>query len=493
MTDSLCFTPATELADRITSGDLSPTTVVDAHLDRIDERNDRTNAYVTVLREHARERARDAERTIANDERWGPLHGVPVAIKDLSPMAGVRTTNGSKPFADNVADTDAILVERLRDAGAIPLGKTNACEFGHKGTTDNRLFGPTSTPFDLDLNAGGSSGGSAAAVADGIATVAMGGDGGGSIRIPAACCGVYGFVPSFGRVPHEVRPDAFNEHTPFVRRGPLTRSVGDAAAVMEVIAGPDPRDPFSLPEDGTDYISAVERDISDLSVAYSPNLGLFPVQTGVRDVLDDAVDALSAAGADITAVDPPFDRSLEELFEVWGTIWEAMYAGIAESLRATGFDLLGDHRSELSPVFAEGIEAGLELDVTDLKRANRARTEIRDTLRSVYADHDLLVTATTTRPPVENTDETVGPETVGGEFVGSPIGWCLTYPFNLVENPSASVPAGLDRDGLPVGLQLVGDRFDDETVLAASAALERERPWRAAYPGLGDNTNSRPA
>lgn len=489
MTDPLCFTPATELTDRITSGGLSPTTVVDAHLDRIAERNDRTNAYVNVLHDRARKRAREAERAIANDERWGSLHGVPVAIKDLSPIAGVRTTNGSKLFADNVGNKDAILVERLRNAGAILIGKTNACEFGHKGTTDNRLFGPTSTPFDLNLNAGGSSGGSAAAVADGVATVAMGGDGGGSIRIPAACCGVYGFVPSFGRVPHEVRPNAFNEHTPFVRRGPLTRTVGDAAAVMEVVAGPDPRDPFSIPEDGTEYINAVERDINDLSVAYSPDLGLFPVQAGMRDVLDDAVDALSAAGADITAVDPPFDRSLKELFEVWKIIWESMYAGMAEDLRATGFNPLGDRRSELSSVFAEGLETGLELDVTDLKRANIARTEIRDTLQSVYTDHDLLVTATTTRPPVENTDETIGPETVGGEFVGSPIGWCLTYPFNLVENPSASVPAGLDRDGLPVGLQLVGDRFEDETVLAASAAIERERSWRAEYLRLADSTD----
>lgn len=475
--------PATNLADGIAAGEYSSIAVVDAYLDRISRRNSRTNAYVTVLEDRAREQARNVDSGVADGKELGPLAGVPVAIKDLAPMAGVRTTFGSKLFADNIAKTDAILVERLEAAGAIPIGKTNACEFGHKGTTDNGVFGPTSTPFDLDRNAGGSSGGSAAAVADGLTPLAHGGDGGGSIRIPAACCGVYGLNPSFGRIPQMARPDAFNEHTPFVRRGPLTRTVKDAALMLDVLSGTDPRDLFALPDSAETFLPATDQPVDDISVAYSPNLGLFPLADPVRDVLDDAVDALAAAGADVDRVDPPFDHSLREIFEAWKTTWRTIYAGLAEGFRVEGTDFV-ENRDQLSPAFADIVEEGLELTVPELKRANRIRTSVADAIQTIHDDHNLLVTSTLTRPPVENEQETIGPETVEGTFVGSPIGWCLTYPFNLVPNPSASVPAGLDDGGLPVGMQLVGRRFADDTVLAASAAVERERPWEEIYEKL---------
>jgi len=480
MTTQFHDLPATDLRAGIATGEYSAVTVIDAYLDRINQRNDRTNAYVTVLEDRARQRAQEVDTAVSDGDELGPLAGVPVAVKDLAPMAGVRTTFGSKLFADNVAETDAILVERLEAAGAIPIGKTNACEFGHKGTTDNGLFGPTSTPFDLDRNAGGSSGGSAAAVADGLAPVAHGGDGGGSIRIPAACCGVYGFNPSFGRIPQEARPDAFNEHTPFVRRGPLTRTVKDAALLLDVLSGADARDLFALPDPVGRFLPATDRPVDDISVAYSPDLGLFPLADPVREVLDDAVSALTAAGADVVRVDPPFGHSLREIFEAWKTTWRTIYAGLAEGFRVEGTDFVAN-RDQLSPAFADIVEEGLELTVPELKRANRVRTSVADAIQSVHDDHDLLVTSTLTRAPVENGAETIGPETVEGKFVGSPIGWCLTYPFNLVPNPSASVPAGLDERGLPVGMQLVGKRFADDTVLAASAAIERERPWERIY------------
>lgn len=482
MMSKICKVAATEMANRIKAGDISPVRAVEAHLDRIADKNDRTNAYVTILNAAAREQSYNAERAVETGAALGPLHGVPVGIKDLSEMAGVRTTFGSKPLADNVAEADAILVKRLRAAGAIPLGKTNACEFGHKGTTDNRIFGPTSTPFDLERNAGGSSGGSAAAVATGLAPVAIGGDGGGSIRIPAACCGVYGFNPSYGRVPHEVRPDAFNEQTPFVRRGPLSRSVKDSALVMEVIGGPDECDPFSLPAGGVDYLGALNKSIEGYSIAYSPDLGCFPLEDDIRSVMDEAVSAFESAGAQVTDTDPDFSHTLREMFNAWKTTWEVMYAGLAEGFRTEGIDLIGEHRKDLTPSFRELVKSGLELSVPDLKRASRVRTSIRDAINEVFDDYDLLVTATLSRPPVENTKHTIGPERVNGKFVGAPIGWCLTYPFNLVENPAASVPAGLDDRGLPVGMQIVGPRFGDEAVLAGSAAVEQERPWIDTYP-----------
>jgi amidase/aspartyl-tRNA(Asn)/glutamyl-tRNA(Gln) amidotransferase subunit A len=480
MTSQLHNVSASNLAAGIAAGDYSPVKVVDAYLDRISQRNDQTNAYVTILEDRAREQAQKVITAMDSGEELGPLAGVPVAIKDLAPMTDVRTTFGSKLFADNVADTDAILVERLEAAGAIPIGKTNACEFGHKGTTDNPLFGPTSTPFDLNRNAGGSSGGSAAAVADALAPVAHGGDGGGSIRIPAACCGVYGLNPSFGRIPQKARPDAFNEHTPFVRRGPLTRTVKDAALLLDALSGTDPRDLFALPDPAGTFLPATDRPVDDISVAYSPDLGLFPLADSVREVLDDAIGALAAAGADIVQIDPSFDHSLREIFEAWKTTWRTTYAGLAEGFRVKGTDFI-KNRNQLSPAFFEIIEEGLALTVPELKRANRVRTSVADAIRAVHANHDLLVTSTLSRPPVKNEQETIGPDFVEGQFVGSPIGWCLTYPFNLIPNPSASVPAGLDDQGLPVGMQFVGGRFADDTVLAASAALERERPWKGIY------------
>lgn len=474
---------AIELSEQISENNISPIEIIDTYINRIQDKNHRTNSYITILEKQAREKAVEAELAVERGEELPPLHGVPVAIKDLAPMAGVRTTFGSKLFEDNIAETTAILIKRLRSAGAIPIGKTNACEFGHKGTTDNSIVGATSTPFDLNRNAGGSSGGSAAAVADRLSPLAHGGDGGGSIRIPAACCGVYGLNPSYGRVPNETRPDAFNEHTPFVRRGPLTRTVADAAVMLDVIAGPHPSDPFSLPERNTGYISAVDRPIDNLSVVYTPDLGIFPLDEQIREVLDKAIDALGNSGADIVRMDPPFDYSLRAIFDAWETTWQMTYAGLAEGFRINGTNFI-ENLDDLSPDFADIVEAGMNLTITEIKRANRIRTSVMDTVQTVHEDHDLIATSTLTRPPVQNAAETIGPQRVNGQFVGSPIGWCLTYPFNLIPNPSASVPAGVDSDGLPVGMQLIGRKFADDTVLAASGAIERERPWRQYYDNV---------
>jgi len=274
MNSEICYSPATELASRIRRGDLSPVDVVDAFLDRIEARNDDINAYVTVIEDRARERAREAERAVERGDHIGPLHGVPIALKDLLGFKrGVRNTFGSIPFEDFVPEENSIFVERLEEAGVIVLGKTNVPEFGVKGTTDNRLFGPTSTPFDLDRNAGGSSGGSAAAVADGLTALAHGSDAGGSLRIPASFSGVYTMKLTHRRIPTADRPNAFIGHTPYGHHGPLARSVEDAALMLEIMAGPHPRDPLALPDDGTDYRSAVHRSIEGLDITYTRDYG----------------------------------------------------------------------------------------------------------------------------------------------------------------------------------------------------------------------------
>ncbi|PSQ10250.1 amidase [Halobacteriales archaeon QS_5_70_15] len=485
MTDAT-IESAAEIARRVRAGERSPVEVLEARLDRIDELDDEVNAFVTVTAGEARETAREVERAVERGEDPGPLAGVPVAVKDLENVVGVRTTFGSKPLADTVAEESEPFVERLREAGAVVVGKTNTPEFGHKGTTDNLVAGATGTPFDPSRNAGGSSGGSAAAVAARMVPIAQGSDGGGSVRIPSAWCGVYGLKPTYRRIPRPGEPDAFS-HTPFSQLGPHARTVEDAALMLEVMAGPGPGDPLVLPDDGTDYLGALDRDVSELRVAYCPDLGTFPLDERVRAVVDDAVRAFEACGATVERVDSVFEHTYRELRESWMTGFFVSFAALAENLRESeGVDYLGADRADTTPAFAEAIETGRETSAVEYKRADNVRTSAFLAVQELFEEYDLLASATLAVPPVENRDDgnTVGPTEVGGEPVDQLVGWCLTYPFNMTGHPSASIPAGLDDDGLPVGLQLTGPRFEDETVLGASAAFERERPWQDIYDSV---------
>jgi Asp-tRNA(Asn)/Glu-tRNA(Gln) amidotransferase A subunit family amidase len=490
----LCFTPATELASRIRRRDLSPVEVIEAFLRRVEERNGELGAYVTVIGDEAREAAKEAERAVMAGDLLGPLHGVPVAIKDLFDYKrGIRNTFGSKPLAGYVPRQDATYVERLERAGAVVLGKTNTPEFGHKGATDNLLFGPTSTPFAPGKNAGGSSGGSAAAAADGLCAIAQGTDAGGSIRIPASFCGVYGFKASFGRVPSATRPDAFLSHTPFSHSGPLSRTVEDAALMLGAMAGPHPRDPFCLPDEGADYVAATRRPVEGMRVAYSPNFGVFPVEERVLTAIGESVRALEEAGAHVEDVSVAFRRDQRELCELWLREVGVRSAEIVSNLKDAGVaDLLGEHRQDLTPEFAGLLERGHAMGAVEYRKDEVVRTEVFDAIQDLFDGYDLLVTPTLAVPPFDNADDgnTLGPSEVNGEEVDPLLGWCLTYPINFTGHPAASVPAGFTEDGLPVGMQMVGRRFDDGAVLAASAAFERVRPWHGSYERLAPRTEA---
>ena len=485
MRSSLSTSPATELVRRIRIGDVSPVELTEASLRRVRNRED-LNAFITLIEDDARERAIAAERAVEQGDELGALHGIPVVIKDLTGFkAGVRHTFGCKLLSDNVADHTAVFVERLEEAGAIVLGKTNTPEFGHKPTTDNMLVGPTSTPFDAERNAGGSSGGSAAAVAAGMTTLGQGGDAFGSVRIPAALCGVYGLKPSFGRIPSPTRPNGFLNNMPFIDKGPITRTVGDAALMMEVMAGPHPSDPFSLPDDGTDYVDAVERPIDGLDVAYSPDLGVFPVAESVDAIVSDAVTAFEEAGANVDDIDVNFGHSLADLREgVRYPLAQLMAAKVTRiHEEAHDIDFIGEHRDDIPDELSDRIEAGREFDTLAIDAAQRLRTDVFDTVQSIFEEYDLLLTPTVSVPPFRNdvAEQVVGPLDVDGEPIDAATDWILTWPFNLTGNPAASVPAGFTDDDLPVGMQLVGRRFDDDVVLAASGAFERARPWHDAY------------
>lgn len=487
----LCFAPADELARLIRDREVSTTEVVDAFLFRIEKRNGALGAYVTVLADEARATAAAHQRQLDEGAPVGPLHGVPVAIKDLEDVAGVPTSCGSRVMRGYLPTEDAFLVARLRAAGANVLGKTNTPEFGHKGATDNLLFGPTSSPFAAGTNAGGSSGGSAAAVADGLATVGQGGDGGGSIRIPASLSGVYGIKPTWGRIPHFHRPNGF-PFTPLMQHGPLARTVRDAALALDAMTGPHPRDPVSLPDDGLDLLDACGRGIAGLRVAYSPDLGVFPIDARVRAVVDDAVGAFAAAGASVEQVELQIDYPQGRMSEIWRRGIGVQYAQLVASMRAMGNDWQALGADGLEPAMHEYLELAASLSAVDPKLDDVVRTHVFDAFQDLFDEYDLVVSPTLSVPVVQNADDglTVGPSEVEGEAVDPLIGWCPTYLLNFSGHPAASVPAGLTPEGYPVGLQIAAPRFREDSVLAASAAFEEVRPWADSYPGLREGSGT---
>lgn len=484
MIEDLRFTSAVELARRLRERDLSAVEVADVFLRRIDNENPRINAFTTITHDLALETARRCDEAAAAGRTLGPLHGVPVAIKDLFDFrAGVRNTFGSLPLQDFVPDETTLYVQRLEDAGAVIVGKTNAPEFGHKGVTDNFVSGPTCNPFDTARNAGGSSGGAAAAVAAGLVPLAQGTDGGGSVRIPASWCGVYGIKPSFGRVADIARPDAYISASPFISAGPLARSVEDAALMLSVMAGPHPRDPFSLPALATSLADVAKDGLRGKRVAFSPDLGGIPVDPAVAAIVHESLHVLEAAGAVVEPVDIRLPADQFELAQLWGRLMGVLYADSLAAVLGWGVDLMADHLDELTPAFRDMLVAAQTRTAMEARADERLRTAVFDAVQDAFDGHDLLVAPTLAVTAVVNRGDglTTGPTEVGGVAVDPSIGWCLTYPFNFTGHPAASVPAGL-VDGLPVGLQVVGQRHDDAGVLAASAAFEALAPWMDTYP-----------
>ncbi|MDQ2944139.1 MAG: amidase [Candidatus Dormibacteraeota bacterium] len=474
---------AAELALRIRRRELSPVELMTSTIERIERRNPSLNAFVYLDFEQAIERARAAEAALTSGEALGPLHGVPAAMKDLFDFkpGWPSTFGGVRALRNQVIDAYCTYSERMERAGAILVGKTNAPVMGLRGIADNYLFGPTHNPFDLTRNPGGSSGGSAAAVADGLVPIAEGTDAGGSIRIPAAWCNVYGYRASYGRVPFTGRPNAFASLTPFLFEGTLTRTVEDAALGLQVMAGPDPRDPFSLQET-PDFSAALTRPINGWRIAYSPDFDVFPIESSVAGLVGEAVRAFERAGATVEETKVGIKRTQRELSDVWNRLMMPLNISGLEGLKSTGIDLMRDHPEDLPPEYRRWIEVGYGLSAMDVWNDQIIRTEIYDAIESVLQKYELLVTPTLACMPVKNATDgnTLGPSHINGEEVDPLIGWCLTYLTNFSGHPSASIPAGL-VDGLPVGMQIIGRRGADVDVLAASAAFERVRPWTDAY------------
>ncbi|WP_306055653.1 amidase [Natronococcus wangiae] len=470
----IIFTPTTVLAERIRTGELSPVRVVDAFLARIEERNDELNAFITLFPEQARADAREAERAIERGDDLGPLHGIPFAIKDRQKLEGVRFTDGFLAFKDQIAEETDSEVQAFLDAGAIPVGKTNTPEGGYMGKTDNLLIGPTPTPFDLDLNAGGSSGGSAAAVADGMLPFATGTDGAGSIRIPASFTGTYGLFPRIED------PGEFGTGNTYFQPSISTRTVADTALTLSVMYGDD--------EEATDYQAALTDDVEGVSIGYDPGLSTYPVDQRVRDVVDDSVDTITAEGATVEVTEVDLGQSYEEFIEAVWIVWTTSYAELAKTFaEEDGVDALGADRELFPETLVDIIETGCEYldengDIRDepLAKTIEARSQAYAGLQVALREYDLIATPTLSVPPFPN--DILGPTEVEGVDIHPIVGWLITTVCNMTGHPAASIPAGLTDKGTPVGLQLIGPSYDDRTIVAASAAYERVNPWHDDYP-----------
>ena len=468
--DDVAYLSAEQLLAGYRAGELSPVEVTEALLERVDQANPALNAIVTVTGEIARAQARDAEAAYREGRSDGrPLLGVPFTVKDNIAVKGVRTTLGSLLSEHFVPDFEPPTVERSFAAGAVLLGKTNTPEYGWKGETTNRVFGSTYNPWNLELTPGGSTGGGAAAVAAGFCPLALGTDGGGSIRIPASFSGLFGYKASFGVIP--VVPNGTLETLPHV--GVLARTVRDGALYAGVLAGPDARDRLSLNAAGIDFTGVLDRGVAGFRVAWSPDLGYAAVEPEVLELCASAARALEEAGAVLEEV----ALDLDDPYPIFDVFFTAAMGGP----HAENFEEVRD-RIDFGRV--DVVERALKASSADVGAALVRRYQWHERMRRLMEHYDVLLTPTMPLPAFKaGLDH---PETVAGRPVHG-LSWSpFTYPMNLTGQPACSMPAGLTKAGLPAGLQIVGGWHGDEAVLRAAAAFEAVRPWqhlRPPYPG----------
>ncbi len=468
--DDIAFLPATELLELYESRELSPVEATNAALSRIEQHNASVNAFCLVDAQGALSQARESEERYGQGEPAGRLDGVPTSIKDIFLTQGWPTLRGSHAVdPDQEWREDAPVVARLREHGAVLLGKTTTPEYAWKGVTDSPLTGFTGNPWATTHTAGGSSGGGAAAVALGMGQLAVGSDGGGSVRIPAGFCGIVALKPTYGRIPlWPASPFGTLSHA-----GPMTLAVADAALMLEVLAAPDARDWTSLPPEDIDYLDAIESGVEGLRIAFSPDLGYVEVDPEIREAVETAAQAFEDMGARVEETAPGF----EDPIEVFNVHW---YSGAANALRAYGEKT----RELMDPGLIEVANEGAGYSAMQYLEAVSRRGELGIHMGRFHAEYDLLLTPTLPILAFEGAREV-------------PKGWRhrrwtswtpFTYPFNLTQQPAASVPCGFTRSGLPIGLQIVGARYKDALVLRAAHAYQAARPLTDRRPPgvLGD-------
>ena len=459
----LAFTPASRLLEMMDAGEVSSVELTEMYLRRIEEFNPRLNAYLTVSADEAMAQAREADAARARGER-APMLGIPTSIKDLEATKGIRSTMGSLVFDGMVPDRDSVLVERVKAAGAVILGKTNTPEFGLLGVTQNRLGDPCCNPWDPTRTSGGSSGGAAAAVIAGLSSVAPGTDGGGSVRLPSSFCGLYGLKPTLGRVP---RAGGFGKPSPNLtsQTGPMARTVRDAALLLQVLAGHDSRDPSSLRSATPDYSAGLGQSIQGLRIAWSPDLGYCPVDPQVLEATASAAQMFQEFGCVVEETDFSLDNPLPPFYDIFYSNNFASWGHLLEESP----DALTDYGRTF-------LEHGSHATGVDFARAIAAVEVMKSKLADLLERYDLLMTPTVAVPAFPHGQF---PTQIGNHVMEDPRRGFSPYtrPFNVIGSPAASIPCGMSSEGLPIGLHIIGRHEDEATILRASAAFEQARPW----------------
>ncbi len=472
--EDICFMSACDLVERIKTQEFSSQEITEIIIERIERINPIINAYCTPTFEWAREAAKEADEAVKKGEKLGLLNGIPTSIKDLMQTKGIRTTYGSKLYENFIPEQDDIVVQRLKEAGSVILGKTNTPEFGHMALTNNKVFGETKNPWDQEKNSGGSSGGAASAVAAGLGSLALGSDGGGSIRVPSSLCGVFGLKPTYGRIPSYPRIGiAFKSMDHY---GPIVRYVQDAALMLNVMKGNHPADGNSFPDDNIDYVEILNDKPKKLKIGYSMTLGFFKaLDNEVKENILDNIHKFEQFNWEVEEVKIKI-KNPELAFKSLVTIGYA-------------YDLQKDFnkRSEdLSPDLIAIIRLGLDNNPMSIGKANEQRKRVYEVLYQYFKNYDILITPTTPCPafkPEWLESGTIYP--IINNKALSIVSWAsYAYPFNMSGLPAASIPSGWNKSGLPIGMQIVGKRFDEKTVLQVSKAFEEIAPWQDKRPKL---------
>ena len=476
--EEICFLPACEMREKIASQELSSLEITEILIERIKKINPIINAYCTPTFDLAREMAVTADKRVKNGEKIGLLNGIPLSIKDETETKKIRTTYGSFLFENNIPREDEAVVRRLRNAGCVILGKSNTPAFGYKGETDNRIFGVTKNPWNLERTPGGSSGGAAAAVASGLGPIGMGSDGGGSIRIPSCFCGIYGLKSTFGRVPQNTM-NLMGYLGTFVHKGPLVRNVKDAALVLDVIAGQDDTDRYSVPKPNTSYVEMLEEKPRNLKIGYSFDLGF-------AQALEPEVEKAVLNGIqkfeDFDWIIEKCKIRIRNPENTFSIIWSTGFAYSLGPYLETGEQIM-------DPGLVDLIKQGYKFSTKEIKIAEIQREIIYQEICKVFKKYDVLITPTLACPAFELGKSKVTEKgtrktniIIDGKSV-SPQGWLpFTYPFNASGHPAASIPCGWSSDGLPIGMQIVGNRFDELSVLQVSKVFEDLSPWQEKKP-----------
>ncbi len=466
----LCHLSAVQLGELLRQRELSCREVLEAHLEQIAMVNPQVNAIVTLTEDIAREQAARLDDGVARGEPMGLLHGLPVVHKDLHETKGIRTTYGSPLFQDFIPTMDALIVQRLRQAGTLTLGKSNTPEFGAGSQTFNPVFGATRNPYDLEKTCGGSSGGAAVSLACGMTALADGSDTGGSLRNPASFCNVVGFRPSPGRVP--VWPEEVGWFTLSVQ-GPMGRTVEDVALMLAAIAGPDPLSPISLPEPGDQFLAPLARDWKGTRLAWSPKLGSLPIDPQVTETLEKVLPVWEEIGCEVDVADPDL-RDVDEIFKTlraWR--FELHFAGLIEK-----------HRDRIKETIIWNAEQGAKLTGPALARVEQKRTRLYHRLRRFFERHDFLLTPVVQVPPFPLDQPYVAE--IQGVPMESYIDWMRScYWISATSLPAISVPAGFTDQGLPIGLQIIGGYQNDWGVLQLAHAFQEATQFWKHRPPLG--------